>query len=144
VVAVDEIARPPDHITPLPKAPGFIDGVMNLRGDVVPIVDLRRRFQLAEREPGSAQRVLVLAIGGGKTAFLVDAVTEVMKVATGAIAPAPQLSTEQMRLIGRVVNLEAEGRMILLIDAAQLLDRVEADILAKFDRSNLEQSSTSP
>jgi purine-binding chemotaxis protein CheW len=142
VVAVDEIARPPEYITPLPKAPGFIDGVMNLRGNVVPIVDLRRRFQLAGREPGSAQRVLVLAIGGGKTGFLVDGVTEVMKVATGAITPAPQLSAEQMRLISRVINLQAQCRMILLIDAAQLLDRLEVDILAKFDRSKLEQSST--
>jgi purine-binding chemotaxis protein CheW len=142
VVAVDEIARPPQHLTPLPKAPAFIDGVMNLRGNVVPIVDLRRRFGLAAREPGSAQRVLVLAIGGGKTGFLVDGVSEVMKVASGAIAPAPQLSAEQMRLIGRVVNLEAQGRMILLIDAPQLLDRVEADVLAKFDLSRLEPAST--
>jgi purine-binding chemotaxis protein CheW len=43
--AVDQIARPPDHITRLPKAPAFIDGVINLRGLVVPIVDLRRRFR---------------------------------------------------------------------------------------------------
>jgi purine-binding chemotaxis protein CheW len=142
VVAVDEIARPPQHLTPLPKAPAFIDGVMNLRGNVVPIVDLRRRFGLAAPEPGSAQRVLVLATGGGKTGFLVDGVSEVMKVPSGAIAPAPQLSAEQMRLIGRVVNLEAQGRMILLIDAAQLLDRVEADVLAKFDLSRLEPAST--
>ncbi len=142
VGAVDEIARPPRQVTPLPKAPAFIDGVMNLRGHVVPIVDLRRRFGLAAKEPGSAQRVLVLATDGGKTGFLVDGVSEVMKVATGAITPAPQLSAEQMRLIGRVVNLEAEGRMILLIDAAQLLNPVEADLLAKFDRSHLAQAST--
>ena len=49
IAAVDEIARPPDQITRLPKAPAFIDGVMNLRGSVVPIVDLRRRFELASR-----------------------------------------------------------------------------------------------
>ena len=46
-----------------------------------------------------------------------------------------------MRLIGRVANLEAQGRMILLIDPTQLLDRVEADVLAKFDRSGLEHTS---
>jgi purine-binding chemotaxis protein CheW len=84
----------------------------------------------------------VLAIGGGKTGFLVDGVSEVMKVSPGAITPAPQLSTEQMRLIGRVVNLEAQDRMILLIDAAQLLDRVEADLLTKFDRSHLAPALT--
>jgi purine-binding chemotaxis protein CheW len=133
--AVDEIARPPDQISRLPKAPAFIDGVMNLRGSVVPIVDLRRRFELASKEPESARRILVLAVGGGKTGFMVDGVSEVMRVPLDAIRPAPELSSEQMRLISRVANLEAEGRMILLVDPAQLLDRLEADVLAKFDRS---------
>ncbi len=140
VGAVDEIARPPRHVTPLPKAPAFIDGVMNLRGQVVPLVDLRRRFGVGGKEPAATQRVLVLAIDGGKTGFLVDGVSEVMKVPSGAIRPAPEFSAEQMRLIGRIVNLETQGRMILLIDAAQLLDRVEADLLAKFERSSLEQA----
>ena len=51
IAAVEEIARPPDHIARMPKAPAFIDGVMNLRGIVVPIVDLRRRFDLRRRNP---------------------------------------------------------------------------------------------
>ena len=57
------IARPPDQITRLPKAPEFIDGVINLRGRVVPIVDLRRRFDLESREPAASRRILILAIG---------------------------------------------------------------------------------
>ena len=107
IAAVDEIARPPDHISRLPKAPAFIDGVMNFRGSVVPIVDLRRRFELAPKELGNARRILVLALGGGKTGFMVDSVSEVMRVPLDAIRPAPELSPEQMRLIGRVANLEA-------------------------------------
>ena len=63
IAAVDEIARPPEHITRLPKAPAFIDGVMNLRGTVVPIVDLRRRFELASTEPAGSRRILVVAVG---------------------------------------------------------------------------------
>lgn len=141
VAAVDEIARPPDHVSRLPRAPAFIDGVMNLRGSVVPIVDLRRRFELASKELGSAWRILVLALGGGKTGFMVDGVSEVMRVPLDAIRPAPELSPEQMRLISRVANLEAEGRMILLVDPAQLLDQVEADVLAKFDRASLDHAS---
>jgi purine-binding chemotaxis protein CheW len=140
--AVDEIARPPDHITRLPKAPEFIDGVINLRGIVVPIVDLRRRFELTSQEPVSTQRILVLTVGGGKTGFMVDGVSEVMKVPAEAIRPAPEVSPEQMRLIGRVANLDAKGRMILLVDPVQLLNRVEADVLAKFDRADPEQAST--
>jgi purine-binding chemotaxis protein CheW len=144
VAAVDEIARPPDQITRLPKAPAFIDGVINLRGNVVPIVDLRRRFELAAMELGRARRILILAVGGGKTGFMVDGVSEVMKLPTASIRPAPELSSEQMRLIGRVANLEAQGRMILLVDPTQLLDQIEADVLAKFDRAALEPASQAP
>jgi purine-binding chemotaxis protein CheW len=136
IAAVDEIARPPDQITRLPKAPAFIDGVINLRGIVVPVVDLRRRFGLIHQEPASARRVLVLGTGGGKTGFMVDGVSEAMKVPVDAIRMAPELSAEQMRLIGRVINLEAQGRIILLIDPTQLLDRIEADVLAKFHRTD--------
>ena len=138
---VDEIARPPEHVTPLPKAPAFIDGVMNLRGTVVPIVDLRRRFALASAELGGARRILVLAIAGAKTGFMVDGVSEAMKVPAAAIQAAPELSPEQMRLIGRIANLDAQDRMILLLDPAQLLDQIEADVLAKFDRSHPEPAS---
>jgi purine-binding chemotaxis protein CheW len=134
IAAVEEIARAPERITRLPKAPSFIDGMMNLRGIVVPIVDLRRRFDVASKEPGIAERVLVLTIGGGKTGFLIDSVSEVLKVPTDAIRPAPGLSAEQMRLIGRIANFDAQSRMILLVDPAQLLDQVEADMLKKFDR----------
>ena len=141
VAAVEEIARPPDHVSRLPRAPAFIDGVMNLRGSVVPIVDLRRRFEVAPKELGNARRILVLALGGGKTGFMVDGVSEVMRVPLDAIRPAPELSPEQMRLISRVANLDAEGRIILLVDPAQLLDQVEADVLAKFDRAGLDHAS---
>jgi purine-binding chemotaxis protein CheW len=139
--AVDEVAWPPDHITRLPKAPAFIEGVMNLRGSVVPIVDLRRRFDLPPRESGSASRVLILAVASGKTGFLVDGVSEIIRVPADAIRPTPELSPEQMRLIARVVNLDEQGRMILLVDLAYLLDQVEADMLAKLDRTNPGQAS---
>lgn len=64
-----------------------------------------------------------------------------MKVPADAIRPAPEVSAEQMRLIGRVANLDDQGRMILLVDPAQLVDRVEADVLTKFDRSDFELAS---
>jgi purine-binding chemotaxis protein CheW len=139
--AVVEIARPPDRIARLPKAPAFIDGVMNLRGNVVPVIDLRRRFELASKEQAGGRRILVLAVSGGKAGFLVDGVSEVMKVPAATIRPAPELSSEQMRLIGRVANVEAQGRMILLIDPTQLLDQVEDEVLATFNRAALEQAA---
>ncbi len=141
IAAVDEIARPPEQIARLPRAPAFVEGVMNLRGVVVPIVDLRRRFDIASGASLGSQRILVLALDGGKTGFMVDGVSEVMKVPESAIRLAPEVSTEQIRLIGRVATLDAKNRMILLVDPAQLLDRIEADVLAKFDRSAVKRES---
>ncbi len=134
ISAVDEIARPPERIARLPKAPAFVDGVMNLRGAAVPIIDLRRRFEIESKERSGSERILVVAMDGAKTGLMVDGVSEVMKIAEGAIRPAPEVSTEQMRLIGRVANLDVLDRMILLVDPAQLLDRIEAEVLSKFDR----------
>ena len=144
VAAVSEIARPPAKIARLPKAPAFIDGVMNVRGSVVPIIDLRRRFDLSPVEHAGSQRILMLVTGGVTAGFLVDSVSEVMKVQNDAICPAPKLSLDQMRLISRVINLEGKGRMVLLIEPAQLLDQVEADVLTKFKRAKLDISATVP
>ena len=112
----------------MPKEPAFIDGVRNLRGTVLPIMDLRRRFDLPSDAAGAGRRILVVAAGGAHAGFVVDAVSEVLKVRAEDIQPAPELSKEQMRLIGRVVNLQA--RMILLIDPAQLLTEGEAGAVA--------------
>jgi purine-binding chemotaxis protein CheW len=142
IAAVGEIARPPERLTRLPKAPEFVDGVMNLRGSVVPIVDLRRRFDLGDTEQAGSRRILMLAIGGVIAGFLVDSVSEILKVTTDAICPAPELSPDQMLLISRVINLEDSGRLILLVDPAQLLDQVEADLLAKFSHSGFDAPAT--
>ena len=138
IAAVGEIARPPERLTRLPQAPAFVDGVMNRRGSVVPIVDLRRRFDLDATEHAGTQRILMLEIGGGLAGFLVDSVSEILKVTPDAICAAPELSPEQMRLISRVINLESSGRLILLVDPAQLLDQVEADLLARFSHSDFD------
>jgi len=143
IAAVDEIARPPERIARLPKAPEFLDGVMNLRGIVVPLIDLRRRFEIKSKESAGSRRILVLEFAGGKAGFVVDGVSEVMKVPASYIRPAPEVSPEQMRLIGRVANLDVQNRMILLVDPAQLLDQIEADVLVNFDRTNPEQVSKS-
>lgn len=144
IAAVSEIARRPGHITRLPKAPAFVDGVMNLRGSVVPIVDLRRRFGLSTPEHAGSQRILMVAIGAVVAGFLVDSVSEIMKVQIDAIHPAPEVSPDQMRLISRVINLEASGRMVLLVDPTQLLDQIEADVLAKYRPSELDVPVTVP
>jgi purine-binding chemotaxis protein CheW len=137
---VHEIARPPDQVTRLPKSPAFVEGVMNLRGSIVPLVDLRRRLELKSVAPPSSPRILILTINSRKAGFMVDGVSEVLKVPAANISAAPELSREQMRLIGRVANLDNRSRMILLVDPEQLLDRLETDVLAKLDPAALDRA----
>jgi purine-binding chemotaxis protein CheW len=129
--AVQEIVRVPEQLTQVPKTPDFIEGVVNLRGTVLPVIDQRRRFGLPATERNDRQRIMVFTIHGARTGFIVDSVSEVMRIARAAIGPAPNLSEEQQRLIRRVANLEAQKRMILLLDTDELLDRGEANQLKK-------------
>jgi purine-binding chemotaxis protein CheW len=128
--AVQEIVRIPDELTRLPRAAAFMEGVVNLRGAVLPVIDQRRRFALDELERNDRQRIMVLTIAGMRTGFIVDQVSEVLKIPRATIEPAPSLSDEQARLIRRVANLQATRRMILLLDPGTLLDRDEVEAMA--------------
>jgi purine-binding chemotaxis protein CheW len=129
--SVQEIVRVPEQLTHLPKAPSFIKGVVNLRGSVLPVVDQRARFDLADIDRNDRQRIMVFTIDGVRTGFIVDSVSEVLKIPHGAIGPTPALSEEQGRLISRVANLEKQKRMILLIDVDHLLEQHEIGAIIK-------------
>jgi purine-binding chemotaxis protein CheW len=131
--AVDEVTRRPEALTRVPKAPEFIEGVMNLRGDVIPVVDQRRRFDLPAAASTDRQRVIVITFDGLRAGFLVDSASELVKIPGSAIGPAPELSDEQVRLISRVANLG--DRMILIVDAPELLDRRELGLLRQMARA---------
>jgi purine-binding chemotaxis protein CheW len=127
--SVQEIVRVPEVLVRVPKTPDFIEGVINLRGSVLPVVDQRRRFGLPEIERNDRQRIMVFTIAGVRTGFIVDSVSEVMRIGARFIDGAPKLSAEQQKLIRRVANLEAQKRMILLLDVNQLLNVKEVDAL---------------
>jgi purine-binding chemotaxis protein CheW len=127
--SVQEIVRVPDELTRVPKTPDFIEGVINLRGSVLPVVDQRRRFGLPGIERTDHQRIMVFTIKGIRTGFIVDSVSEVMRISARFIDGAPKLSSEQQRLIRRVANLEEQKRMILLLDIDELLKIEELEAL---------------
>lgn len=127
--AVQEIVRVPEDLTVIPQTPSFIEGVVNLRGAVLPVVDKRARLGLSRIPRNDRQRIMVLILNGRQTGFIVDSVTEVLKVPTSRIRAAPELSEEQARLITRVVNLEDDKRVILLIEVSRLLDGMEISAL---------------
>ena len=130
--AVDEVARVPDRITRLPKTPKFLEGVVNLRGEVLPVVDQRRRFDMPKFDRAEGQRLVVVRTDKRRAGLIVDSVSEVLRASTAAIEPAPDLAGEAERLVTGVLNLEGQGRMILLLDPAELLTRTERRLLAAF------------
>jgi purine-binding chemotaxis protein CheW len=144
VNVVEQVARVPAKMAKIPKAPAFIEGLINLRGVAVPVIDLRRRFELPVAEPSGRQRILVVAIRGGKAAFVVDDVVGIIRLPDAGIALAPDLSAEQMRLIGRVAAASDRERMVLLVDPGQLLDRAEEQVLAEFQRTEEARTVPSP
>jgi purine-binding chemotaxis protein CheW len=127
--SVQEIVRVPAELTRVPKTPDLIEGVVNLRGVVLPVVDQRRRFGLPSMDRNDRQRIMVYTIRGVRTGFIVDSVSEVMRISASVIGISPHLSEEQQRLIRRVANIEKQNRMILLLDVDQLLDVKELDVV---------------
>ena len=129
--SVQEIVRVPEELTHVPKAPTFVEGVINLRGAVLPVIDLRRRLGLVDVARSDRQRVMVFLIDGVRTGFIVDSVAEVLKIHKNAIEPAPKLSADQAKLLARMANLEKQKRMVQLIDPSHLVERRDLDDLAK-------------
>ncbi len=131
IESVQEIVRVPDELIRVPKTPDFIEGVVNLRGAVLPVLDQRRRFGLPSVERNDRQRIVVFAVKGLRTGFIVDSVSQVMRVPANLIGRAPELSEEQRRLIRRVVNLAEQKRMILMLEVDQMLDIGELNELVE-------------
>jgi purine-binding chemotaxis protein CheW len=130
ILDVREINRLMD-ITRVPHAPEFVEGVINLRGQVIPVVDLRRRFGLDAGERDKNNRIVVLELGGKVVGFLVDSVSEVLRVSTALVEPPPSIAGGiDSDYIRAVVKLE--DRLLVLLDLHRLLNRGEARELQEF------------
>lgn len=112
--------------TPLPRAPGFMKGVINLRGAVLPIIDLGARFGLRTSEPSERHVIMVAHIGGRMVGLLVDAVSDIIQLTDEALQPTPDVASEQVKSF--VKGLFAlEGRLISLIELDRIIPEVEAE-----------------
>jgi purine-binding chemotaxis protein CheW len=130
IASVQEIVRIPEELIRVPQAPSFVEGVINLRGTVLPVIDLRLRLGLEQVERSDRQRIMVFLISDVRTGFIVDQVAEVLRIPKAAIEPAPQLSAEQGMLLSRMANLEKQKRMVQLLDPPHLMKRNELVALA--------------
>ena len=129
--AVHEIVRVPEQITRMPKTPAFVEGIINLRGSVMPIVDQRRRFALPDMERNDRQRIVVFAVKGVRTGFIVDSVSEVLRVSRARISAAPELASDHDGAVSRVANLVDSKRLILMLDIERLLSESELASLTR-------------
>lgn len=126
IAAVKEILRVPEKVFWVPKSASYVEGVINLRGAVLPVIDLRSRMGLERTDAHERQRIMVFQRNGTSTGFVVDHVAQVLVVPAAAIEDAPALSDSQSRLLPQVANLAADKRMLQLLDPACLLADCEA------------------
>jgi purine-binding chemotaxis protein CheW len=133
--AVEEVASLPERLTRVPKAPPFVEGVMNLRGKVTPIIDQRARFASETAAAGSRPRVVVTTVDGRQAGFIVDAVSEILPLTESQMESTPELTADAGRLFSRIATLDDGARLILLIEPKELLDRAERDLLAALEAS---------
>jgi purine-binding chemotaxis protein CheW len=131
VLKVREIIRMPS-ITKMPNTPHYVEGVINLRGKVIPIISMRKRFGLMEAESDSQTRIIVMDVGGTLTGFIVDAVSEVIRIHSGEIQPPPS-----MVLSGGIGQEFITGvfnhgeRLLIIMDVDRMFSDEERDCFAQ-------------
>ncbi len=127
ILKVQEIIRTME-ITKVPKAPEFVEGVINLRGKVIPIIDLRKRFGMATRDHDKNTRIIVIEINNMIVGFVVDSVSEVLRISADTVEPPPPVvagvESEYIKGVGKLAD-----RLLIMLDLDRLLSREEKDIL---------------
>lgn len=120
-------------ITHVPRAPQFMEGVINLRGQLIPIIDLRTRFGMPRAEHTKNTRIVVTEIGAKRVGMVVDSVSEVLRIPVEQIEDAPEMisggvDTEYIRGVGKI-----EDRLIIMLDLARIISGAERRELENAD-----------
>jgi purine-binding chemotaxis protein CheW len=130
VMQVQEVLRYTD-IAPVPGAPGYVLGIINLRGNVVTVIDTRSRFGLSFSDATDSTRIVIIEAEKQVIGILVDSVAEVVYLRTSEIDNAPNVGTdESAKFIQGVSN--RDGELLILVDLNKLLDEEEWDDIAGF------------
>jgi purine-binding chemotaxis protein CheW len=119
ILKVQEINRTLE-VTRVPNAPEYVDGVINLRGKVIPIIDLRRRFGMERKEHDKNTRIVVVELSGKVVGFVVDAVSEVLRIPESVTEPPPPIvsgiEADYITAVGKL-----EDRLLILLDLEKVL-----------------------
>jgi len=131
IYKVHDINRRVD-ITKIPKSPKFVEGVINLRGNIVPVIDLRRRFEMQPLENYTKENRIVVIENNGQTVGLaVDAVTEVLRIPVDAIEPTPDMVKSEVdsRYIEGITKL-SDSRLLIVLDTDKIFSDDEKKMIA--------------
>lgn len=129
ILAVQEINRMME-LTRVPQSPPEVEGVINLRGKIIPVLDLRKRFRLTGQEANENSRIVVVEVHGRVLGFIVDRVHEVLRINRGIVEPAPQMVCSiDSDFIAGVGKLE--DRLLILLDLNKLFDAKTTQAAAK-------------
>jgi chemotaxis signal transduction protein len=120
-------------ITKVPKAARFVEGVTNLRGEVIPVLDTRKRFDLEARASDDRTRIIIVELRGVKTGLIVDSVREVLSLSKSDIAPPPEAinSGIDQQFISGIGKVDSGRRMVVLLEVEKILSRTEQEELAQ-------------
>lgn len=127
ILRVQEIIRH-QHLTRVPNSSEFVDGVINLRGKVIPVIALRKCFGITQ-QPGDGQtRIVVLEVQGTILGFIVDSVPEVLRIPNSAVAAPPRFAKNEREYVSGVAKLE--DRLLLLLDVDRIMSMQETKVAA--------------
>lgn len=116
------------QITKVPNSPEFVEGVINLRGRVIPIIDLRTRLRLPKIEHNKDTRIIVVEISGRTIGFIVDSVQEVLRIPINITEAPPEIvsgiDSEFIKSVGKL-----EDRLLILIDLEKVLSEKEKSMI---------------
>lgn len=136
ILKVQEINRMKE-ITRVPNSPPYVEGVINLRGKVIPVVNLRDKFGLATIENNEQTRIMIMDIQGITMGLVVDSVSEVLRIPSSTVEPTPpmasNISAEFIKGIAKV-----DDRLIILLDMDRLLGKEEETAMVEVTTKSIE------
>jgi purine-binding chemotaxis protein CheW len=123
ILKVQEINRMKE-ITRVPNSPSYVEGVINLRGKVIPVVNIRKKFGLDERENDEHTRIMIMDVQGITMGLVVDSVSEVLRIPSSTVEPTPPMASNiKAEFIKGIAKLDE--RLIILLDMDRLLGKTE-------------------
>ena len=126
ILRVQEINRMVE-ITKVPQAPYYCEGVINLRGKVIPVIDLRKKFDMDVQEWDKNTRIIVCDVDGSVMGMIVDAVEEVLRIPSSTIEPAPGIvTTVNGDYISGVAKLEK--RLLIFLDISKIASEINREV----------------